>query len=639
MNISLQKARMNLSFDHIHLYVDSVSSLESYKTLESLHNQFCDGDLTRSRWEELCKNHGRTALVPDDYTPHAQDVIEQLIVGMGFRTTGIGARGDILIASPDSGGVRIVVSPKVSTASSGEIDHLSEANISQFYSSHNGRQGIAVLAFKCLPGAVDEILSAYKSKQAALVKTPNVHQYAAGEWKFAEVYAYYDSSGLKEADKGTVLRFIEGPEDSLLPGFEPLPAVFPNITGNRAYFDHWVSNVVNRNEFLDTLKSTLGFTPKVDFNAGVVAAGEAMIESTVTGNSSSTVITNLAEGLVDQSQIYLPINNALSPVGHVHLFLEEIGQGVQHIASRVSDLVGFVTNINHMREITGEGFSFLRIPASYYGRLDRTDLVGCGLSEEVALKCISALSDRGLVSTSGVVKLELEESDLQCLNAVISGKSLLSAIAVVKKARYSNLYKLLKDNLCEETYLGIVRNKILVDIQGEDILYQIFTSNILQRNPGEEAPFFEYIQRVCSEQLDLDGNPKKLRPGCGGFGIRNFLTLFLSIEVSKAMFELDSADAAGDLAAAQVSERKIAIFTAQLDDSNPVLTCISDAMTAEAIALEHLDACEDDESRRVYEAEILSQQKIKEGAQTELMAISKKYAGMMQVIRLGEEAD
>ena len=32
-----------------------------------------------------------------------------------------------------------------------------------------------------------------------------------------------------------------------------------------------------------------------------------------------------------------------------------------------------------------------------------------------------------------------------------------------------------------------------------------------------------------------------IRPGCGGFGIRNFLTLFLSIEVSKAMRSEQSA--------------------------------------------------------------------------------------------------
>ena len=82
-----------------------------------------------------------------------------------------------------------------------------------------------------------------------------------------------------------------------------------------AYCDHWVSNVVSRRGFLDTLEETLGFTPKVDFNAGVVAAGEAQIESTVTGNEPGTEIPDTEVALRDQSQVYLPINNALSDVG------------------------------------------------------------------------------------------------------------------------------------------------------------------------------------------------------------------------------------------------------------------------------------------------------------------------------------
>jgi hypothetical protein len=39
---------------------------------------------------------------------------------------------------------------------------------------------------------------------------------------------------------------------------------------------------------------------------------------------------------------------------HVHGFLEEIGQGVQHCASRVEDLVSFVQLCNEMRDVTGE---------------------------------------------------------------------------------------------------------------------------------------------------------------------------------------------------------------------------------------------------------------------------------------------
>ena len=44
---------------------------------------------------------------------------------------------------------------------------------------------------------------------------------------------------------------------------------------------------------------------------------------------------------------------------------------------------------------------------------------------------------------------------------------------------------------------SIVRNQILLDVQGGDVLMQIFTACILQRGPGEEAPFLEFIQRLC----------------------------------------------------------------------------------------------------------------------------------------------
>jgi hypothetical protein len=57
------------------------------------------------------------------------------------------------------------------------------------------------------------------------------------------------------------------------------------------------------------------FLFQVDFNAGVVAAGEAQIESTVTGNEPNVSTVDKAAILRDQSQVYLPINNALSSVG------------------------------------------------------------------------------------------------------------------------------------------------------------------------------------------------------------------------------------------------------------------------------------------------------------------------------------
>jgi len=59
---------------------------------------------------------------------------------------------------------------------------------------------------------------------------------------------------------------------------------------------------------------------------------------------------------------------------------------------------------------------------------------------------------------------------------------------------------------------------------------------------------------------------------------RNFLTLFLSIEVSKAMMEVKDAKLAN----------RVQAFTDQLNEANPILTDISDAMTAEGAYLEDL---------------------------------------------------
>ena len=59
-----------------------------------------------------------------------------------------------------------------------------------------------------------------------------------------------------------------------------------------------------------------------------------------------------ATATVTVCQVFLPTNNALSPVGHVHWYLEELGQGIQHVASRVSSLPDYVQRCNDYRAIT-----------------------------------------------------------------------------------------------------------------------------------------------------------------------------------------------------------------------------------------------------------------------------------------------
>merc|ERR1711938_479485 len=90
------------------------------------------------------------------------------------------------------------------------------------------------------------------------------------------------------------------------------------------------------------------------------------------GNASPLVTKDTNAALKDCGQVFLPTNNALSPVGHVHWYLEELGQGIQHVASRVASLPDYVQRANDYRAITGEGFTFLNIPRTYYGFLDHS---------------------------------------------------------------------------------------------------------------------------------------------------------------------------------------------------------------------------------------------------------------------------
>jgi hypothetical protein len=194
--------------------------------------------------------------------------------------------------------------------------------------------------------------------------------------------------------------------------------------------------------------------------------------------------------------------------------------------------------------------------------------------------------------------------------------------------------------------VSIVKNQILVDVQGEDLLFQIFTSNILQRKSGDEAPFFEFIQRVCSECIGPDGCPRKVKPGCGGFGIRNFLTLFLSIEVTKAVLEASCAKANADVAGYAYAQRKVDIFTKQLNESNPLLTEISDAMTKEGMARERIAAhClrngegkeeeEDDDENEVEKWKVVLEREslAKSRANEKLMECNLKYQKLMKELR------
>ncbi|KAG7361384.1 hypothetical protein IV203_036484 [Nitzschia inconspicua] len=663
-----------VKFSHIHIYVDCLDHLHDYKKQENdlcdfaaalilEENKYIDKSGKRQLWQSIASGEQFLEYEIPEFVPQNRDVIKQLMAGFGMRVTGLhhgcGTKS-FLVTTKDLGGVQIVVTAKDPSSNVPWNDgkreyyqHFDQGNIDRFYQNQNGKQGIAVLGFH-----VDNVEAVYLRYQQL---HPNLIHYHGtyGSTSILEVYAYYQhdwdhtevNSSNKKPDVGTLLRFVETRDGfgsvafCVLPGLEQVHAEFDDES-RPAYFDHWVSNVFSRTEFLSTLHDTLGFESKVDFNAGVVAAGEAQIESTVTGNESTLVTADKDIVLQDQSQVYLPINNALSPVGHVHGFLDEIGQGVQHIANRVENLVEFVSHCNEFREITGEGFTFLQIPRSYYGVLSSKYLADkANISTELAEIVVNICFDTNIASLDGAVDLEISSDvvfkalDKELMETPFKELYLEARERVVEAilaSRYSNLYNLLRNHVSESTYLDLVKNKILCDVQGQDVLYQIFTCKILLKEVADEAPFFEFIQRVCSECESEDGCPTKVKAGCGGFGIRNFLTLFLSIELTKAMREVSEATVAGDKSRIVLAQRKVDCFTDQLNESNPILTQISDAMTEEGVCVEKLKGAEgkgDATAIAFWREKKLAAERKKIEGNERLMECSHRYEELMRKLR------
>ncbi|XP_063900080.1 uncharacterized protein LOC135119606 isoform X2 [Zophobas morio] len=573
-------------------YVDSLKSINFYKTLENkllklstlgsfdpftgskdymdikhLEERISEG---KKLWQQLCYCTD-LLLTEEDFQTCEQDLVEQLIVGLGWRITGEykGARTtNFLVTSPDPYGVKLVITSKLkenfSTPEIEIFDHFCSSHVERYFIHQRGAQGIGVLAFEVSdPETLDHIEDKYKTlhpqlwigariyspKKEAIEKNPYFGT-VMGSMTILEAYAYYKSDKM-EADKGTVLRFVYANGDFhgflVLPGLHSVTAEFDG-TSLPSYSDHWVSNVINRESFITVLEDVLGFESKVEFNAGVITAGRAKIQSTVAGNSPSSLPSEADSALLlrDQHQVYMAINSAITDTGHVYKFLKEIGQGVQHIASRVCHLAKFVERVNNYRRITGRGFQFMSIPRSYYGRLEVSrDLLPLTNDLDLAQRVVYALQRAHLCSSGGIVELNLEPGFSRALETIpelVDCNLLIKIKEAVARSRYYNLYTLLRDCLTEREYLQIVRNQVLVDVQGNDALFQIFTCNILQRKTNDEAPFLEFIERRCAYKQTADAVLQPLKPGCGGFGIRNFLALFLSIEVSEALREEAAAE-------------------------------------------------------------------------------------------------
>lgn len=124
------------------------------------------------------------------------------------------------------------------------------------------------------------------------------------------------------------------------------------------------------------------------------------------------------------------------------------------------------------------------------------------------------------------------------------------------------------------------------------------------------------------------------------YRIRNFLTLFLSIELTKALREVAEERQKGDKKRIVLAERRVDCFTNQLNDSNPILTEISDAMTEEGNCRDQIDAATligDVETCKLWEERLETANKKKQEGNAKLMACSARYQAIMRSIREMDE--
>ncbi len=132
-----------------------------------------------------------------------------------------------------------------------------------------------------------------------------------------------------------------------------------------------------------------------------------------------------------------------------------------------------------------QGFTFLNIPRSYYGVLTKDMLVrGCSRKNDpkrdkqnLTPECAAAIFDicisEQILHADFSVDVALSRKDIAnildtkvpSLHMEEYSSKKEDVVSTILHSRYVNLYNLLRDHLTEESYLGIVKNQILVDVQ------------------------------------------------------------------------------------------------------------------------------------------------------------------------------
>ena len=103
------------------------------------------------------------------------------------------------------------------------------------------------------------------------------------------------------------------------------------------------------------------------------------------------------------------------------------------------------------------------------------------------------------------------------------------------------------------------------------------------------------------------------------------------------MLEASTAQEHGDDAQYEFHQRKVNIFTDQLNESNPILTEISDAMTREGMARDKFELLMGEgkeEEAKVWKVVMEQEGRAKGAANDKLMTCNLKYQKLMKNLRL-----
>ena len=213
----------------------------------------------------------------------------------------------------------------------------------RYFQTHG--EGVCALNFQVAD--LDQALKEARSRGARVMLEPETHPLGAGTLRFAAIKGVGDVLNYLIERRGTL--------DGFWPDLKPDPGQ-PLCEPGLVRVDHLTNNVGpgELNALVEFYERVFGFTVTRTFNIrGKLGTG---LNSKVVQSANNRVI--------------IPINEPTDAKSQIQEFVKRHhGQGVQHIAMSTNNIQ------ETLRVLSAQGFTFLRVPDTYYellpGRIEK----------------------------------------------------------------------------------------------------------------------------------------------------------------------------------------------------------------------------------------------------------------------------